>query len=170
MAIITFAEAGITEETFLDPEKIKEIKEKYSAFKVVLPTRLPTRYTAPDGSEKFHMKTTYYEHQRFKLMGLEPAKRAAGAVNVVFSHPTDEKSQIVLTPKDLLKKMAIVDGSEAEAIPPITPASSFPDDGRDDLAPDDGLKEALKAIKSPIEADKLKEVVNGRKKEARITI
>ena len=148
----TFADHGITEEPYVE-EYVEKFKKR-PLLAVKNPTRLPTRYTASDGTVKFHMSTTYEPHKVFTFARTEPGKRKAGAVNIVLLSGTDE---VVITPKDMIKKMDIVD--REESIPDPFPS----DDDFDDTEPI-----------TPVKAAKLKphvkDILDKRKKGAMVSI
>jgi len=125
---------------------------RYPVLEVKKPSKLPTRYTAPGGDKRFHMKTTYRPGEAFHFVKTEPGKRSPEAVNIVLKHPTDSDSEIVVTPKDLAKKMWVnMD----------TPASVEADMLADPLA---------SMPEKPTYGEDVKKILEKRKREAQVSI
>ena len=150
----TFEALGIKNEPYV--LEFKKLHGEFPVMEVRLPIRMPTRYETPDGKMKYHMKTTYRPGEKFRVVGIEPAKRAPDAVNVVLAHPSDPGSQVVLTPADLIKKMHIdMTGGESKL-----DGDPFDDAPWEDETP----------TPKPAVSGKVKEILEKRRKEALVSI
>lgn len=158
----SFEELGITASPYI--EEYKKVKGVYPILAVQKATKLPTRYKASDGELKFHMKTIYHPHQEFRVKGTEPGKRSPEAVNVILAHPTDPDSEIVITPADMIKKMAVIDPTSRRKVKdPFDETEEFDSEIEKEEDP-------LASIPKAVHSESVKSILEKRKKEAAVSI
>jgi len=156
----SFEELGITVNPYV--EEYKKTKGVYPILTVKKSAKLPTRYKASDGKLKFHMKTIYHPNQEFRVKGTEPGKRSPEAVNVILTHPTDPDSEIVITPADMIKKMAVIDPTSRRKIEDPFKTEEFDLEAKED--------DPLASIPQAIHSESVKNILEKRKKEAAVSI
>jgi hypothetical protein len=161
----TFEELGITESPY-----VLEYKEKYGKPPVLAPitaTRLPTRFKTSSGGTRYSMKESYRTTARLRVLGTEPGKRKPDAVNIVLAHPDNLETHIVVTPEDMIRRLHVVVGTPAEV---VDPARWFGDAEIDDVDRMDDIPDPMETVKPVFKGGEVKQLLEKRKKEAKVSI